>query len=231
MPKLLIIDKTGTIKELNVKTYVKDELYKKAGFKTAEGFELVTTWDINNLNDDGEKKYFISVYGKKSGRAGQENKYDFPPPIDNLLLFGSCILVNQLEGEDVSSITTNEWNKIYEYLFGGFEDIGSEDSDISEDENDDEAIPKTKTGYAKDGFVVDDNIEEEDEDGETEDSESVDSSPKKTTKVPKWAEKKTVSQTKSAAKKRKPTVFDTIESVQEEKVFECSNELEEEEYL
>lgn len=238
MPKLLIIDKTGTIKELNVKTYVKEELYKKAGFKTADGFDLITTWDINTLNEEGGKKYFISVYGKKTGRAGQENKYDFPPPIDSLLLFGSCVLVNQLEGEEVSSITEKEWDKIYEHLFGGFEDIGSEDSDVSEDSDEDEAMPKTKTGYAKDGFVVDDCIEEEsteeeDVDEETEDSESVDSIPKKGKKVPKWAEKKTVKVTKPVAKKRKPTVFDKIESVvqEEEKVLECSDELEEEEYL
>jgi hypothetical protein len=233
MPKLLIIDKSGTIKELNVKTYVKEELYKKAGFKTADGFELLTTWDINTLNEeDGGKKYFISVYGKKTGRAGQENKYDFPPPIDSLLLFGSCILVNQLEGEEVSSITETEWNKIYEHLFGGFEDIGSEDSDVSEEEDEDEAMPKTKTGYAKDGFVVDDCIEGESTEEEEGEEESVDSVPLKGKKVPKWAEKKTVSQSKSDVKKRKPTLFDKIETTQEEeKTLECSDELEEEEYL
>jgi len=238
MPKLLIIDKTGTIKELNVKTYVKEELYKKAGFKTADGFELLTTWDINQQNEEGGKKYFISVYGKKTGRAGQENKYDFPPPIDRLLLFGSCLLVNQLEGQDVSSITEKEWDKIYEHLFGGFEDIGSEDSEVSEDSDQEEAMPKTKTGYAKDGFVVDDCIEEDDEDdedeedGETVESESVDSTQKKEKKVPKWAERNMVKIAKPSAKKRKPTVFDKIESVQEEeKVLECSDELEEEEYL
>jgi hypothetical protein len=182
MPCLLIIDKTGSIKELNVKTYSEDELYKKAGFKTADGFELATSWDVTV----GGKKYFISVYGKKKGRAGQENKYDFPPPIDTTLFFGSCLLVNHPEGEEVGSVTTSEWEKIYEHLFGGFEDLGSEDSDDeSEDEDEDELIPKTKTGYAKDGFVVDDDEKESDGDDETESDEEIHIKVKPSKKLPK----------------------------------------------
>ena len=45
-------------------------------------------------------------------------------------------------------------NKVYEKLFGGFEDLKSESE--SEDELDE--VPddmKTKDGYLKDGFVVD----------------------------------------------------------------------------
>jgi len=233
MPCLLIIDKSGSIKELNVKTYSEDELYKKAGFKTADGFELATSWDLTV----GGKKYFISVYGKKKGRAGQENKYDFPPPIDSTLFFGSCLLVNNPEGEEVGSITNSEWEKIYEHLFGGFEDIGSEDSDDeSEEDDEDELIPKTKTGYAKDGFVVDDNEKDEESDDEEEDEEEeITIKVKPAKKLPKWATKKVV---KPAASKkpRKKTVFDSIEMSEtdqqpENSVLECSDELKEEEYV
>ena len=31
---------------------------------------------------------------KDSGRAGSENKFEFPPPVDNELYFGNCILLN-----------------------------------------------------------------------------------------------------------------------------------------
>ena len=229
MPILLIIDKSGSIKELNVKSYVQEELYKKAGFKTAEGFELATTWDIEIPSENNSpKKYFISVYGKKKGRAGQENKYDFPPPIDSDLFFGSCILVNQLEGEPVSSLTTNEWSRIYEFLFGGFEDIGSEDSEEDEEDDIDDDIPKTKSGYAKDGFVVEDSDESE----EFDDSDESEVMPKKKAKI--IAKVKVTK--KPTTNKKKKTVFDNIELSEENtnsenSVLECSDELQEEEYL
>jgi len=147
--RILIIEKTGVIKESVVKNIVETELYKKAGFKSAEGFTQVHQWCLNGNT--------VSLYGKSSGRAGQENKYDFPPPVDKILFFGSCILVS-----DSGSLKKSQWETMYEELFGGFEDIGDEDSDESEDEDDD--IPKTKSGYAKDGFVVDDDEDEEEED-------------------------------------------------------------------
>jgi hypothetical protein len=230
MPCILIIDKTGSIKELNVKTYAKEDLYKKAGFKTADNFERSTTW---NVELPSGSKYNISVYGKKSGRAGQENKYDFPPPIDNTLFFGSCVLVNHSEQDDTPiSLTKKEWKVIYEHLFGGFEDIVSNDSndDESEEEEEDDTIPKTKTGYVKDGFVVDDNAtiddDTEDDDTVSEDyiSKKIKSAIKKTPKQPKSA-------TLSKERKKKSTVFDMIESPPENTVLECSNELEEEEYV
>ena len=231
MPILLIIDKSGSIKELNVKSYVQEDLYKKAGFKTADGFELATTWDIEIPTDNIPKKYFISVYGKKKGRAGQENKYDFPPPIDSILFFGSCILVNQLEGEPVSSLTTNEWSRIYEFLFGGFEDIGSEDSEEDEEDDIDDDIPKTKTGYAKDGFVVEDS-DESDEFEDSDSSDDIEVMPKKKAKI--IAKVKITK--KPITNKKKKTVFDNIELSEEKtnpenSVLECSDELQEEEYL
>ena len=101
MPVLLVVDKTGTIKELNTKQYVEEELYKKAGFKSDTDFKLHTTWDLK-LNSKG---YSISLYGKTEGRANQENKYDFPPPADNMLFFGSCLLLNKDEDDEMVDLT------------------------------------------------------------------------------------------------------------------------------
>ena len=95
MPYIIVIDKTGTVKETNIKEYVPNDLYKKANFKTTEGFQHRNKWDLD-LNNT---KYHISVYGKINGKAGQENKYDFPPPIDNTLFFGGCVLVNESSSE------------------------------------------------------------------------------------------------------------------------------------
>jgi len=230
MPCLLIVEKTGSIKELNVKTYAEDELYKKAGFKNKDGFELKTSWDIQIPNSG--KKYFISVYGKVSGRAGQENKYDFPPPIDKILFFGSCVLLNHPEGGEVADLTKQEWSKIYEQLFGGFEDIGSEDS--SDDEEDIDAdIPKTKSGYAKDGFVVEDSDSDSSEELEVKPvsvktqkkKRTTKSEPKKTTKL----KDKKGQQDQDCSNNNNNVQSE--DNTQQNTVLECSDELKEEEYL
>ena len=84
MPTVLIIEKNGSIKELAIKTWVEADLYKKAGFKTKDGFKCYTTWGatIEDIT------YSISLYGKTTGKANQENKYELPPPLDSTLFFG-----------------------------------------------------------------------------------------------------------------------------------------------
>lgn len=187
MPKIVIVEKSGTLKTVSVKDFEETTLYKKTGLKTGEGFALQHTWGTEDGLDQS-----IKLYGKKNGRAGQENKYDFPPPVDEVLFFGPCVLVgSDLETGDVIDLEEEDWEEIYEFLFGGFEDLGSEDSDDDEDvdtEDELEAIQKTtgtvvkqtKQGYAKDGFIVDDDeSEDESEESDEESEESEYTPPKK----------------------------------------------------
>ena len=155
MVKILVINKSCDIEQKVYKLEDESELYKKAGFKTMVGFEKIHSWFI----DTEGKLYEYVVYGKKEGKPNHENKYEFPPPIDNILLFDSCVIVKKRKNT-LKSITTEEWEKIYEELYGGFEDIDNE-SEISEDEEDDEELPRTKTGYVEDDFVVEDYEEDE----------------------------------------------------------------------
>jgi len=184
MPSILIIDKNSVVKPYNTKTFVEDELYKKAGFKSKEGFAKHSEWTVRTpeqrrnedvrgiTGEDLSSKVIVALknapttielYGKTTGRAGQENKYDFPPPADNILFFGSCVLVCK-SGNNVVDISLAEWEKIYERLFGGFDDIHKNDSEDDEEDDDsvDDNVPRTKEGYVKDGFIVDD-TEESDE--------------------------------------------------------------------
>ena len=149
MPAIVSVETNGSLKEMSIKG---GELFKKAGFKVATGVELRTTW---NLVCDG-KSYEIELYGKIDGRAGQENKYEMPPPVDNLLIFGRCLLVNKLGDLNVA-----QWKQVYNQLYGGFEDLDEDDEEDDEEETD---LPLTKAGYAKDGFVMDDAEEEEEDD-------------------------------------------------------------------
>ena len=220
MPNVLIIEKLGSFKELNIKKYNEEELYKKAGFKNSDGFKMSHSWNVVVK----DKPYIISVYGKTTGRAGQENKFEFPPPIDNTLFFGNCVLTNQNDKNEIQDLSKVEWDAIYEELYGGFEDIGSEDSE-EDDDSEENDLPRTKDGYVKDGFVIDDS----DNDTEYTDEEEEVIIPKKTIK-------KTVVKKEKPIQKKKLTLFDKIETniqeeVQKSSFLDCSKELEEEEYV
>lgn len=188
---VIIVEKGGSLKALAVKDFKLDELYKKCGFKKGEDFVKQVEW---NARYDG-KKYFVEVYAKTDGRPNSENKYDFPPPIDTTLFFGNCAILAYLKKSDGSaeyvSLSLPLWNKIYEKLFGGFEDLAATAAEDEAEEDELANVPKekkTKQGYLKDGFVVDssdteennsggnsvDESEEEDEDESEETSEGQD---------------------------------------------------------
>ena len=92
---IIIIDKGASLKTLNVKVYNVEELYKKCGFKKSEDFNLQVEWPVKL---DGQR-YLIQMYGKLNGKANMENKYDFPPPVDKNLYFGSCALVGMIRDD------------------------------------------------------------------------------------------------------------------------------------
>jgi len=245
MPSVLIVEKNGNIKVTSLKTVNDQELCKKAGFKTADGFKSHTNWTID-LNG---QTFSVHLYGKTDGRANQENKYEFPPPVDTVLFFGSCILVNiNAQTGEAEDLTVDDWDEIYDELYGGFEDIGGEESeeDLSDDDSD---VSRTKSGYVKDGFVVDDKDEEEEEEEEDEEDEEEEEEEeyeeeeeevvvKKTKKAVAAGKakavkpKKAVATTKKAAKTKAPknTVFTNM-TENATSYLDCSSELTEEEYV
>ena len=176
---VIIVEKNAALKMLSIKEFKEEELFKKCGFKKTDDFTKQTQWNIK-LNGS---KYIVDVYAKTEGRANSENKYDFPPPIDTKLFFGNCAIIAKKqdlsdEGKfKYTNLSLDLWEKMYEKLFGGFEDLTmtaiEDENEIDELEN----VPKekkTKNGYLKDGFVVDSSDTEEDEDVTDEDDEEDD---------------------------------------------------------
>jgi hypothetical protein len=176
---IILIDKFGKMKTLqvNTKDFKKEDLYKKCGFKKDTDFSKQTEWKITVE----KQKYRISVYAKTDGRANTENKYDFPPPIDNALFFGTCAVISEIKDSQtnvykLSNLSIDLWEKIYEKLFGGFENLNNTAID---DENEEDELAnvksdkKTKQGYLKDGFVVDD-MGDDDGDGDGDDDDADD---------------------------------------------------------
>ena len=164
MPSFIIVEKTGSLKNAKT-TDDTNELYKKCGFKTADGFSIAHTWSVE-FNDT---EYKLEIYGKVTGRANTENKYEFPPPIDNILFFGSCAAILYVN-EKMTDMGTQEFKDIMDHLYGGYSDIGDSED---EDEEDDTGLPKTKHGYVKDDFVVSSDAEDEDDFSEEEEEEEI----------------------------------------------------------
>lgn len=153
--KYVLVDKSGECIGKTSKNGLEiNELYKKCGFKKIDGFNEVGRWTL----DDGLE---IVVYGRVDGKAGTENKFEYPPPIDKQLFFGNMAIVAFMNEVHVD-LDVNHWGEIYSVLIGGFEDIGSEESE----EEDVYLEELTSHGYIKDDFVV------EDEEQEISESES-----------------------------------------------------------
>ena len=157
MKTAVLVEKNGNSKTVSLKSFSLEELCKKAGFKSINGFECHQTWKLNDNTT-------VYLYGKQTGRANQENKFEFPPPVNNLF-FGACILCHKNTLNDFIDLTSNDWEQYYEELYGGFEDIQTDEELSIEEKCDKNQL--TTTGYIKDGFVVEDCNEEEESDIET----------------------------------------------------------------
>ena len=153
MTSIIIVDKSASIKATKVKDLTNDTIYKKCGFRKADGFEMRSRFLIKKFDIDT-----VEVWARDSGKAGSENKYELPPPIDKDLFFGSIAIVGLDKNKEFCNLTDETWKKVYEHLFGGFDDVENPDSEEEYSEDELESVPaekKTKHGYLKDGFVVD----------------------------------------------------------------------------
>lgn len=219
MPYIIVIDKTGNVKEMNIKEYKESDLFKKANFKSPEGFMCHTKWSIQQNSE-------ILVYGKTSGKAGQENKYEFPPPIDTLLFFGGCVLTNfSKEKNTIIDLRVSNWNMIYDKLMGGFEDL--EEDDDEEEEEEPNGIKLSKDGYMCDDFIVDDDDDVDYDNISLEEDEEENITEKK-------KPKKNIVKRKGKSTVKKITIKEldlpTVD-IEVLNTLTCESELSEEEYL
>ena len=172
---IVIVTKTGKLTETDIVTNtitgiqeLTEILSKKCDNKKSTGFSCYHTWRFRNKNNrlgfgdelaTSVKYVYIDLWAKTDGRAGQENKYELPPPIDEIIFFGNIALVARVDKEIACDLTLKRWNIIYEKLFGGFEDLSKTAEEDEKEIDELESIPaskKTKNGYLKDGFIIDD---------------------------------------------------------------------------
>ena len=130
--------------------------------KISNLFKVVGKGSIKRFCDWKLDKFTISIYGWKDGNAGQENKTELPPPEDSDLYFGD-ILVIKSNGKDIKNITLSDYHDFIEESNGGFEDIGSEDTETDSDDDNE---------YDLNDEFIDDSPQIDNYDGETESSMS-----------------------------------------------------------
>lgn len=154
MVKIVIVNMKGECTATDVKEFAENTLFKKCNFRKSDGFSKQQTWAVN-INSE---KHNVSLYGRTAGKHNIINKFEFPPPVDTVLFYGACALVNFDNDNNVKDLDRELWVKIYEKLFGGFDNLNDT---AAEDENEIDELDniaakyKTKEGFLKDGFVVD----------------------------------------------------------------------------
>ena len=175
--KGIVVKQNGKVCEMQFENTSMEHLAKLCGFNSKNKFKRYHTYHEGN--------YFYSVFGKTNGRAGSENKYELPPPIDNKLFFHTMFILKStkpsntsyIHMKNIQDLSVSDWKKVYENLFGGFEDLGETESSSEDELKHIDKNHLTKQGYLKDDFVIedeDDEDEDEDEDEEDEDEDEED---------------------------------------------------------
>jgi DNA-directed RNA polymerase subunit M/transcription elongation factor TFIIS len=128
--------------------------------------DTIGTWSWK----DGGTTTTLHLFGYKTGKAGTENKHELPPPHDTVLLFGDAVLF-ATRGTAFVKFNGTEFTRWYNNAFGGFDDIGSEDSGTDEEEEEEEEEMEVEEAEV-------DEDAEEDGMGEAEEEEDAPAAPR-----------------------------------------------------
>lgn len=149
--KIVLIKKNETIVTKNVKNFNYDNIHKYMSFKTNKDIIHSHSWKVQGG--------YVHIFCKTEGRSNNINKYELPPPIDKPLYYGTLCLIKSTSkkqtNDTVVDMTQESWEKYYNTLMGGFEDINDVDSYESDELDEYPSECLTKEGYLKDGFIID----------------------------------------------------------------------------
>lgn len=170
--KTCIIRTNGDVEEIMVSNQINvdyldyDELkghYKKIG---KGAFERQCDWELDD--------FVFSIFGWKDGKESAVNKFELPPPEDTDLYYGDILVIKSKDDKPVN-LTADEFEEFYNHAYGGFEDLGDEDTD--EEDSEDDEYDFTDGFLVKDDAPIEFNSSsssEEDEDDEEDDDDEDD---------------------------------------------------------
>jgi len=138
MVKFIIISKSQDIinEELDQEVTLKNIHELLQNNRKEKDLKKLYTWDF-----EAEK---IEMYGYIEGKEKEINKLELPEPIENKFYYNELIFFSLNDKNEYIDLDEEDFEDFYDIIFGGFDDIDSEDS--GENYADDE--------YEDDGFVV-----------------------------------------------------------------------------
>ncbi len=130
--KAIVLLNNGEINEINIPKSTDIDKLDINKFPV-KAVSLVGKGTIERECDFTYNDKVLSIFAWSNGKAGTENKHDLPPPIDKELYFGNIFVIYHQKNK-VINLSEKSYRDFYEIAFGGFEDLGSEDSWSTEEE-------------------------------------------------------------------------------------------------
>jgi len=177
--KIVIIDKSSKAFTKVCKNISDSNIHTKCGVSNQQDFKHIHSFKCDyNIE---KPHHYIHIFAKKSGRTNSINIAELPPPIDTVTLYGNIGIIStkhaELDFNEIQDYDDETWKNDYVGLFCGFEEIGSEDSERSideeaqeegEDSDQNTEEQNMKTGYKRDGFVVDSDNSDDNSDAKSD---------------------------------------------------------------
>jgi hypothetical protein len=178
---IIILDKKESVKCINVKDFQLDTLYKKAGFKSANGFQKQREFKLSSQTQ------VLEIYGKITGHTDTENLDDIfqIPQLDERgnpkpAIYGNAVVLlrNLKPPNEYQSLTLKDWEEKKKIILQQSSDADAdadmevdaeEDTDTDSGELEKEDLEKIEESSQTDSDSVD--MDEDDDDGQIADFE------------------------------------------------------------
>tara|TARA_B110000285_G_C15078670_1_gene592201 strand:- start:46 stop:465 length:420 start_codon:yes stop_codon:yes gene_type:complete len=137
MVKIIIVNKSQNVSEEELEQVSIEKIHALLQNNNKEKeLKKIQMWEF-----DEDK---VVCYGYISGKEKDINKLELPEPIENNLYYNELVFISFNEKDEELNLSEEEFEDFYDMIFGGFDDIDSEDSgyNFAEDE------------YEEDGFII-----------------------------------------------------------------------------
>ncbi len=168
MYSMIIIDMDGNEEEEYIETSDLTRISMLCGFNNSKSFKHIHAWHLDkdeNIIENHDKDLFLHLYASTKGHHENINKFELPPPIDNVIYYGYIGIILEDEDHQLYHLDKNTWKKCYEALYNGFYDLGESDTDEGERDVDTDNDEEYDDDDDENGY-------EDDNDGEDENDEN-----------------------------------------------------------
>jgi len=129
---------------------------------------------IEPIGTYSHKAYTLFLFGSTTGKEGQENQHQLPPPYDIARFFMDIVLIASKDEDSFSApvpFQIEEYETFYTKSFGGYTSDNSEEEDVPEVEID--QIDEVPVEEGKEFNAEEEGDSEEDDDEDEDDAEAV----------------------------------------------------------